>query len=555
MRAEKPDVAQTILILAPVGRDAQVAVSFLRRAGITSDPCQNVPELCERLRLEGNSVGALVLSEESLAEAAEYASLTEWIENQEPWSQIPIVFLTHPGPPTRVTRQRVRVLSLRSVVTVLERPVRPATLLGALSVALQSRWRQYQLRDLLQTQRDVGIELQRAQLEAEAANRAKDHFLATLSHELRTPLNAISGWTYLMRNSPKNNDLMAEGLEVLQRNTNSLIELISDLLDTSRIVAGTLTMELKVMDLKQVVRASVETMRVQAAEKGVSVTTFIEIPEAVACTVLGDEARLHQILGNLLGNSLKFTPRGGSVNVQLSKTRANATIVVKDTGKGISPEFLPHVFKRFSQEGARSGEDGGLGLGLAICKHLVELHGGSISASSAGIGRGAIIKLKFRTIAALSNPGDERPAKRAFKKEGLKSDTRLKGIKVLAVDDNADARKLLKVILECSNADTIVVSSGQEALDAIKKLHPDILICDLSMPGMDGYEVLENLRRFQPELGQVPAIAFTAAARDEDRVATRRAGFQAHMAKPIEPEKLVGTILEILSFRNTMRVT
>jgi CheY-like chemotaxis protein len=296
-------------------------------------------------------------------------------------------------------------------------------------------------------------------------------------------------------------------------------------------------------------------MRVQAAEKGVSVTTFIEIPEAVACTVLGDEARLHQILGNLLGNSLKFTPRGGSVNVQLSKTRANATIVVKDTGKGISPEFLPHVFKRFSQEGARSGEDGGLGLGLAICKHLVELHGGSISASSAGIGRGAIIKLKFRTIAALSNPGDERPAKRAFKKEGLKSDTRLKGIKVLAVDDNADARKLLKVILECSNADTIVVSSGQEALDAIKKLHPDILICDLSMPGMDGYEVLENLRRFQPELGQVPAIAFTAAARDEDRVATRRAGFQAHMAKPIEPEKLVGTILEILSFRNTMRVT
>jgi signal transduction histidine kinase/ActR/RegA family two-component response regulator len=547
MPAEKPDVTQTILILAPAGRDAQIAVSFLRSAGIISGSCRNVPELCQRLRVEGNSIGALVLTEESLAAAAEYASLTEWIENQEPWSEIPIIFLTHPGQPTRITGQRVRVLSLRGAVTVLERPLRPATLLGAVRVALQSRWRQYQLRDLLEMQRDVGIELQRARLEAEAANRTKDHFLATLSHELRTPLNAISGWTYLMMNSPKDEALVAQGLEVLQRNTNSLIELISDLLDTSRIVAGTLTMEFKEIDLKQVVRASVETLRVQAAEKGISVTTLIEIPEAVGCTVSGDEARLQQILGNLLANSLKFTPRGGSVNVQLKKTRANATIVVKDTGKGISPQFLPHVFKRFSQGGARPGEEGGLGLGLAICKHLIELHGGSINASSAGPGRGAVIKLKLRTIASKGALSDQPPAKRALEKEYRKSDTRLKGIKVVAVDDNADARKLLEVILDGSSAETMVVRSGQEALEALRNLHPDILICDLAMPEMDGYEVLESLRRFRPELGQVPAIAFTAAARDDDRLATRRAGFRAHLAKPIEPEKLVKTILEILA--------
>jgi signal transduction histidine kinase/ActR/RegA family two-component response regulator len=540
-------MSQIVLILAPVGKDADVAVSVLRNAGVVSQPCQSVSELCQRLRAEGNSVGALVLTEEALAAPMQYASLTEWIEHQEPWSELPIIFLTHPGHPTRVTGQRARVLSLRGAVTVLERPVRPAALLGALRVALQSRMRQYQLRDLLESQRSVGLELQRARLDAEAASRAKDHFLATLSHELRTPLNAISGWIYLMRNARQDETLVAQGLDVLQRNTNTLIELISDLLDTSRIVAGTLTMESKEVDLKQVVRASVETLRVQAAEKGIAVATLVEIPEAVSCMVLGDEARLHQILSNLLGNSLKFTPGGGSVTVQLRKTRASAIIVVKDTGKGISPEFLPHIFKRFSQDGTSSREKGGLGLGLAICKHLVELHGGSISAESAGPGRGAMIKVKLRTIDSKSDPSNKRPIKRAFKKEEQMPDIRLEGIKVVAVDDNADARELLKAILERSKAQTAVVSSGQAALEAIKDLHPDVLICDLAMPEMDGYEVLENVRRLVPELGHLPVIAFTAAARDEDRAATRLAGFQAHLAKPIKPDELVRTVLELFN--------
>jgi signal transduction histidine kinase/ActR/RegA family two-component response regulator len=540
-------MSQIILILAPVGKDADVAVSVLRNAGVVSQPCQSVSELCERLRAEGNSVGAVVLTEEALAAPMEYASLAEWIEHQEPWSELPIVFLTHPGQPTGVTGQRARVLNLRGAVTVLERPMRPSALLGALRVALQSRVRQYQLRDLLESQRSVGLELQRARLEAEAASRAKDHFLATLSHELRTPLNAISGWIYLMRNARQDETLVAQGLDVLQRNTNTLIELISDLLDTSRIVAGTLTMEFKEVDLKQVVRASVETLRVQAAEKGIAVATLVEIPEALSCTVLGDEARLHQILGNLLANSLKFTPGGGSVIVQLRKTRASAIIVVKDTGKGISSEFLPHIFKRFSQDGTSSREKGGLGLGLAICKHLVELHGGSISAKSAGPGRGAVIKVKLRTIESKSDPSGKRSIKRAFKKEEQMPDIRLEGIKVVAVDDNADARELLKVILERSQAQTAVVSSGQAALEAIKDLHPDVLICDLAMPEMDGYEVLENVRRLEPELGHLPVIAFTAAARDEDRAATRLAGFQAHLAKPIEPDELVRTVLKLFN--------
>jgi signal transduction histidine kinase/ActR/RegA family two-component response regulator len=540
-------MSQIVLILAPVGRDAEVAVSALRNAQIDSQSCRSVSELCQRLRAEGNSIGALVLTEESLASPVEYLCLAEWIRRQETWAELPIIFLTHPGQPTRVTAQRSQVLSLRGAVTVLERPVRPAALVGVLRVALQSRRRQYQLRDLLEAQRSASLELQSARLEAEAANRAKDHFLATLSHELRTPLNAISGWTYLMRNSGKDETLVAQGLDVLQRNTNSLIELISDLLDTSRIVAGTLTLQFEEVDLKQVVRASVETLRVQAAEKRIALTTLVEIPEAVPCTILGDESRLHQILSNLLSNSLKFTPAEGSVTVQLRKTRTNAIILVKDTGKGIAPEFIPKIFERYSQDGAGSREKGGMGLGLAICKHLVELHGGSISAESAGPGRGSLIKVRLRTITSESGRSAQRPTKHITKKGKSVADGRLRKIKVVAVDDNADARELLKAILERSSAEIVVVGSGQEALETIKDLHPNVLLCDLAMPEMDGYEVLKNVRRLEPELGWLPVIAFTAAARNEDRASTRLAGFQAHMAKPIEAEKLIRTILEILS--------
>jgi signal transduction histidine kinase/CheY-like chemotaxis protein len=544
-RVDTTGGSRVVLVLAPVGRDADVAASVLRTAGIVARPCQSVSELYECIRAEGSSVGALLLTEESLASPMEYSSLSEWLEHQEPWSDLPIVFLTHPGQPTRVTGQRSRLLSLRAAVTVLERPVRPAALVGALRVALQSRERQYQLRDLLESQRRAGIELQNARLEAEAADRAKDQFLAILSHELRTPLNAILGWTYLMRDARNDESLIVQGFEVLQRNTNTLIELISDLLDTSRIVTGTLTLDFQDIDLKQVLSASVETLRVQAAEKGIALERFVEVPEEVSCRVLGDEARLHQILANLLSNALKFTPSGGSVTVQLKKAQASAIVLVKDTGKGISPEFLPHIFKRFSQDEASSRENHGLGLGLAICKHLVELHGGSISAESEGPGRGAMIKVELPAIASKYGPIAERTGERAFTKEERMPDTRLKRIKVVAVDDNADTRELLKAILEHSSAEATVVSSGQEALAAIKNVHPDVLICDLAMPEMDGYGLLENVRRLEPELGPLPVIAFTAAAQSEDRARTRRAGFLAHLAKPVDPNELVTTILEL----------
>jgi signal transduction histidine kinase/ActR/RegA family two-component response regulator len=544
MRTDSTDVSQVVLILAPTGKDADLAASVLGTAKMVPKPCRSLSDLCESLRVEGNSVGALLLTEESLASSAECSALTKWLEDQAPWSDIPIVLITRPGPQTIVTAQRVRALRSRAI-TVLERPIRPSTLLSALRVALHSRARQYQVRDLLESQRHAGIELQKARLKAEAADQAKDQFLAMLAHELRTPLNAISGWTYLMRETRNDEALMVQGLEVLQRNTDTLVELISDLLDSSQIVAGKLTLDFREVDLKHIVNTSVETLRLEAAGKGVVLESLVEIPQEIDCRIWGDEARLLQILANLLSNALKFTPGGGSVSVQLRKTQAKAVIVVKDTGKGISSEFLPHIFERFSRDGSNSIENRGLGLGLAICKHLVELHGGSISAESEGPGRGAMIKLELPAMTTNYAFSAEHTGPRGVAKEEKMPDTRLKSIKVIGVDDNADSRELLKAILQHSSAEAVVVSSGQEALAAIRNVHPDILICDLAMPEMDGYELLEKVRSLEPELAQLPVIAFTAAARHEDRALTRLAGFQAHLAKPVDPDELVRTILEL----------
>jgi len=340
---------------------------------------------------------------------------------------------------------------------------------------------------------------------------------------------------------------MSQGLAVLQRNTETLIELMSDLLDTSRIITGILTLDFQEVDLKQIVLSSVETLRLEAADKGVALQSLVEIPQEVSCMVWGDEARLHQILANLLSNALKFTPERGSVIVQLRKAQASAILVVKDTGKGISPEFLPHVFERFSQDQATSRDNSGLGLGLAICKHLVELHRGSISAYSEGQGCGTKIMVELPILASKDDSSVERPEARNPANQVDMPDSRLKNIKVVAVDDNADSRELLKAILERSSAQAAVVSSGREALAAIKNVHPDVLICDLAMPEMDGYELLEDVRNLEPELGRLPVIAFTAAARNEDRARTLRAGFKAHLVKPVDPDKLVTTILELAS--------
>jgi len=352
-----------------------------------------------------------------------------------------------------------------------------------------------------------------------------------------------------MKESLNDVGFVSQGLDVLERNTKTLTELIADLLDISKITTGTLTLDFEEVDLKRIVSSSVETLRVQAAEKGIAIESFIELPEEMDCRVWADEVRLQQIFANILSNALKFTPAGGSVSVQLRKAQATAIVVVQDTGTGIAAEFLPHAFEQFAQAKSSPSENRGMGLGLAICKHLVELHHGSISAESKGLGCGTTVKVELPLTASKSSASFEPAKEQAFTEEERMPDTSLESIKVLAVDDDADTRHLMKAILDRSGADTTVVSSGVEALEAINSVRPDVLVCDLAMPQMDGFELLNNVRRLEPQIGSLPALAFTASAGYKDRARSLRAGFQAYLAKPITPNQLVTTIIKIVGVK------
>ena len=400
------------------------------------------------------------------------------------------------------------------------------------------------LRGFLKITRDLS---ERRKFEAlQEADVQKDKFLAILSHDLRTPLAAILGWANLMRELPEDKAILSQGLEVVQRNAAALTELVADLLDISKIASGTLTTNFEEVELRQVVSSSVQALAVQAANKGIVLKSVVEVPEEMTCRVWGDEVRLQQISANILSNALKFTPEGGSVTVHLRKAQAMAILVVQDTGMGISPALLPHIFERFVQAESSPERNQGMGLGLAICRHLVALHGGSICAESDGPGCGATFTVKLPLMESKSSLSFERFKECPFTEEKGMADSRLESIKVVAADDDADTRGLLKAILERSGADTTVVSSGQEALEAIKNLRPDILVCDLAMPKMDGYELLKNVRGLAQQVGWLPSIAFTASARSEDRARSRRAGFQAHIAKPVNSNELVTTIIEIV---------
>jgi PAS domain S-box-containing protein len=387
---------------------------------------------------------------------------------------------------------------------------------------------------------------ERRKIEAlQMADRQKNEFLATLSHELRTHLNAILGWIDLMNESRHDETIISQGFEVLRRNAETLTDLVSGLLDISRIATGTLTLNFEEVDLKDIVRSSVQTLQILAARKRIALKSVVEIPEELACRVWGDKVGLLQILANILANALKFTPDEGAVTVHLTRAQAMAILTVKDTGIGMSPDFLPHAFEQFTQAKSSDKETRGLGLGLAICKHLVELFNGSISAESEGIGRGTTLRVKLPLVPSKSSPSFE-SSEDMFTKEVGVTDSRLRYIKVLAVDDDADTRELLKFILQRSSADATVVGSGAEALEAIKKVRPDVLICDLGMSQMDGYELLKNVRRLESDVGRLPSIAFTASARTEDRIRSQRVGFQAYLIKPVIADELVTTIVQVV---------
>jgi PAS domain S-box-containing protein len=388
---------------------------------------------------------------------------------------------------------------------------------------------------------------QQSRREAEAANRAKDEFLATISHELRTPLNAIYGWARLLQMGDLDAETVASAYETIERNAKAQAQLIDDLLDVSRIIAGRLRLDVRAIALGPVIEAAIETVQPAAEAKGISLQSRFD--EKVG-PISGDPDRLQQVIWNLLSNAIKFTPSGGRVEVRLDQIDFAVQIHVQDTGIGISPEFLPYVFDRFRQaEGTSTRIYGGLGLGLAIVRHLVELHGGTVSADSAGEGRGAsftvTLPLKLPTPASV-DPEMRRPGKE--RTLSLTSERMLDGIEILLVDDEADARELLTLILQRAGARVIPASSVREAIDRIKKKKPDLLVSDIEMPGEDGYSLIRRVRAQEAERGEggLSAVALTAYAGRADRRRALMAGFQKHVPKPVDPAALVAAVAGLI---------
>jgi signal transduction histidine kinase/ActR/RegA family two-component response regulator len=377
-----------------------------------------------------------------------------------------------------------------------------------------------------------------AREEAERANRIKDEFLAVLSHELRSPLNPILGWSKLLQQGKLDAARTANALATIERNAKLQVQLIDDLLDISRILRGKLTLNTLPVSLSFVITAAIDTVRLAIDAKAIQLK--LALNPAVG-SVLGDAARLQQVVWNLLANAAKFTLPGGQITVALTQTKTYAQLQVKDTGKGIHPDFLPFVFEHFRQEdGATTRKFGGLGLGLAIVRQIVEMHGGNVQAESPGEGLGATFTVRL----PLANT-------RSKQAQTIRLDppaVDLKGLQVLVVDDEADMRELAAFVLEQQGAVVITAASAQEALTLLDRCTPNVLLSDIGMPDMDGYMLMRNVRsRAVTNGGQIPAIALTAYAGEVDQQQALAAGFQQHLAKPIEPIVLIDAIASLLS--------
>ncbi|HSN19711.1 MAG TPA: ATP-binding protein, partial [Usitatibacter sp.] len=397
-----------------------------------------------------------------------------------------------------------------------------------------------------QALRESHEKVEAALREAERANRLKDEFLATLSHELRTPLSSILGWTQILRRGARDPADLARALDIIERNARAQTKLIEDLLDMSRITSGKIRLEVHAIQPIAFVEAALETVRPAAEAKGIRVEKSLD-PEAGP--VSGDPARLQQVAWNLLSNAIKFTPTGGRIAVALRRVGSRVELSISDTGVGIEPHFLSQVFERFSQaDASTTRRHGGLGLGLAIVKHLVELHGGTVYADSAGPGLGATFTLElpvtqhFRASAEAQATGLPAPDLPPVHLEAID----LSGVRVLVVDDQPDARALAERLLAECGAEVWSASSGREAIDAVGAGRPHVLVSDIGMPGMDGFELLRRIRALGAEHGgDVPAIALTAFARPEDGAGALGAGFDIHFTKPVDAPRLIAAVASL----------
>ena len=533
-----------ILVLAPTGRDAGMTCEVLLGAGMHAEPCPDMAAVRAAIR---DGAGALLVAEEAF-DADSFALLARLLDEQEPWSDLPIVLLAGNAFSDSVDRTDRLLAPLRNVM-VLERPIRVPVLVAALQVALRARHRQYELREqLAERERDAAARAraleaaQEARREAEAANRLKDEFLATVSHELRTPVNVILGWAGMLCRDGSPDERRAHALQVIFRNARAQARVIDELLDISRIISGKMRMDVAPVELMPLLDEAVDAVRPALEAKRLTITTDAspDIP-----ILFGDPDRLRQVFFNLLTNAAKFTPDGGRITIAVKRERGQVEIRIADTGIGMPADVLPFVFDRFRQADSTTTRSyGGLGLGLAIVRQLVELHGGTVEATSAGAGRGSELIVRLPTALA---PRAGRNAHRDTRESADDQELpRLSGVRLLIVDDDPDGREMVAELLQGLGAVVTCSASGEEALTVIGEVEPHVVVADIAMPGVDGFSLMHRLRDMLGDR-KPPAIALSAYARAEDQARALASGFDAHVPKPVDALLLVRTIRDLVS--------
>lgn len=511
METKDQTLSDTVLILGPTPTDSSVASTVIQEAGFQALACENLSALCDAM-LSG--CGAIVIAEEALA-VAEVSLLKSCLSNQPAWSDVPVILLTNGN-----AHEATEVFSKSGNISLLERPFARLTLIQSVVVALRARKRQYQVKELLEQQA--------------LATQKRDEFFATLSHELRTPLNVILGWLDILKNEKKDPQTQSTALEILDRNAQIQKGLIDDLLDISRIVTGKLVFEFKPMSLSDVVKSATEALTPRALSKNITIE-IVSLDRGL--TVMADEQRISQVISNLLTNSIKFTPDGGKIWVRLEKKDHQCVLSVKDNGQGVDTSFLPFIFDRLKQEDMSTTRNhGGLGLGLAIVSHIVQEHKGVIQATSDGKGKGMFVSV---TLPLLT----QEIKKTIIRNDILLTPNILSGVKVLVVDDSQDILYLLKLWLGNAGAEVKLAQTAKEVLEEIQKFKPDVFVSDIGMPDVDGYQLLSKIRALPDEAARnVPAIALTAYAREEEKARALNTGFQMHISKPISNYQLVTAV-------------